>query len=375
MPTLSNAQEPSGQSTFLFSEAPARASPSPESEREWMTLAASWHSSPLALLMRYAQLGSSLKTFLGCYPVTPVKQISRWRVEMVKGKATRVITSKSPISPPSFAGWRSAGILAHGQVLTLSGSGFPRDASVSSLSDILETGAVPQRFFLSSTACRGILRRAEKRGKELPARLALALRAVADSGPISISGGGLVAEGYGGNNTGGAIEVATACNAHGGPHGRLDFESETFIVAALDASYGRLQGCSGQDARHGHSHLLAIPILAGARTGKSTDDPRAGLGIGEDGDPMYTLQSGKQHAVAIHGTQNPIISDIAHPLQGNQGQENAIIFRACGQDGFDASQVSPPLCSTDGGGTVPTVAWQESQTGLREYDTAGTAHL
>jgi hypothetical protein len=48
------------------------------------------------------------------------------------------------------------------------------------LSDTLETGDVPQRFFLSSTACRGILRRAEKRGKELPLALAQALQAVAN---------------------------------------------------------------------------------------------------------------------------------------------------------------------------------------------------
>ena len=35
---------------------------------------------------------------------------------------------------------------------------------------------------------------------------------------------------YGGNNTNGPINVSTAVNAHGGSHGRLDFESETFIV-------------------------------------------------------------------------------------------------------------------------------------------------
>ncbi len=34
---------------------------------------------------------------------------------------------------------------------------------------------------------------------------------------------------FGGNNTSGPIEVATACNAHGGS-GRMDFESETFVV-------------------------------------------------------------------------------------------------------------------------------------------------
>ncbi|KST74358.1 hypothetical protein WS76_09465 [Burkholderia humptydooensis] len=59
------------------------------------------------------------------------------------------------------------------------------DDGVSSLSDILETGDVPQRYFLSAKACSGILRRAEKRGKELPRPLAHALAAVADSELIS----------------------------------------------------------------------------------------------------------------------------------------------------------------------------------------------
>jgi hypothetical protein len=62
---------------------------------------------------------------------------------------------------------------------TLSTSEWPSDAAVCSLSDTLETGIVPQRFFLSATACRGILRRADKRGKELPEALRLALQQVA----------------------------------------------------------------------------------------------------------------------------------------------------------------------------------------------------
>jgi hypothetical protein len=49
------------------------------------------------------------------------------------------------------------------------------------LSDILVPAhSVPSRFFLSSKACSGILRRAEKRGKELPPLLEAALRSVAD---------------------------------------------------------------------------------------------------------------------------------------------------------------------------------------------------
>jgi hypothetical protein len=58
-------------------------------------------------------------------------------------------------------------------------SAWPNDAAVCSLSQVLETGSIPQRFFLSSTACAGILRQAEKRGKELPPSLHAALLAVA----------------------------------------------------------------------------------------------------------------------------------------------------------------------------------------------------
>lgn len=52
---------------------------------------------------------------------------------------------------------------------------------------VLETGAVPRRFYLSPTACAGIIRRAARRGKELPPQLAHALRRVADSGRTSIA--------------------------------------------------------------------------------------------------------------------------------------------------------------------------------------------
>jgi hypothetical protein len=67
---------------------------------------------------------------------------------------------------------------SHTEFLTLSTSEWPNAAAVCSLSDTLETGDLPQRFFLSATACAGILRRAEKRGKQLPEALEQALKQV-----------------------------------------------------------------------------------------------------------------------------------------------------------------------------------------------------
>jgi hypothetical protein len=62
----------------------------------------------------------------------------------------------------------------------LNTSEWPNDAAVSlcALSEVLETGPLPERFFLSAKACTGILRRAEKRGKALPSALHEALVSV-----------------------------------------------------------------------------------------------------------------------------------------------------------------------------------------------------
>lgn len=66
----------------------------------------------------------------------------------------------------------------------------------------------------------------------------------------------------------------------------------------------RAMSHSGSHANAGGQVAVAIPLLeVGKRTGKSTDDRRAGLGVGGDGDPMYTLQDGAQHGVCITGNR------------------------------------------------------------------------
>ena len=80
---------------------------------------------------------------------------------------------------PSSGRWRNSGMVAPGEFWTLSSSECPSAAVASSLSDILETGAVPRRYFLSAKACAGILRRAAKRARALPPLLRMALEHVA----------------------------------------------------------------------------------------------------------------------------------------------------------------------------------------------------
>jgi hypothetical protein len=64
------------------------------------------------------------------------------------------------------------------EFLTLNTLEYPNDVVESSLLDVLETGLVPQKFFLSPTACEGILRRAANRNKKMPELLEHALAAV-----------------------------------------------------------------------------------------------------------------------------------------------------------------------------------------------------
>nr|WP_294160697.1 hypothetical protein [uncultured Selenomonas sp.] len=65
---------------------------------------------------------------------------------------------------------------SHGGSWTLNIGECPRDASASSLSQILQKREdVPEKYFLSPRACKGILRRAKERGKELPPELKAAL--------------------------------------------------------------------------------------------------------------------------------------------------------------------------------------------------------
>jgi hypothetical protein len=69
---------------------------------------------------------------------------------------------------PSSGVWQSSGMGSPTEFWTLSISDFPNDASVSLLSDIVETGDHLLPFFLSEAQCQGVLNRAERRGKVLP---------------------------------------------------------------------------------------------------------------------------------------------------------------------------------------------------------------
>lgn len=148
-----------------LAEPPASPSPSPEKERDWTIRAATSRWNLSALPSDFGPHGWFGRTCPAFYPST--------------GAAP---------SEGSCPHWKNAGTGGPTGCLTLSISEFPSGGAASSLSDILETGALPSRYFLSQKACRGILRRAERRGKTLPEALAAALRQGA-TGTISTGRG------------------------------------------------------------------------------------------------------------------------------------------------------------------------------------------
>ena len=93
-------------------------------------------------------------------------------------------TEEKP-SWPSSARLPRAGISAPGGCWTPSTSEWPNgegECTACSLATVLEP-SVPPRFYLSPKACMGIVRRAARRGKELPPNLEKVLRAVASELP------------------------------------------------------------------------------------------------------------------------------------------------------------------------------------------------
>ena len=144
------------QSTFWSEELLASLSPSPASEKDLLTPVATSPSPFLDWLTNSNPSGLSGKT-------SPVS----------------CRQTEDGILVPSSGRWGNSAMGGPCESWTLNTLESPSVAVESSLSLVLETGELPQRFFLSEKACAGILRRAGKRGKALPPMLEQALRQAA----------------------------------------------------------------------------------------------------------------------------------------------------------------------------------------------------
>jgi len=176
------------QLDFLSEEPLANPSASPDSEKDWLTRAVTWPSRFLDMLTAHGPNGWFGRTSPGSFPVGQMRRriLRPMDAEYIAKKFAALEESLDPkamnsqqksalerlrkLTKPqtltvSSPGFQNSGIVSPTECLTLNTSESPRDAVASSLSDILETGDLPPRFYLSKTACVGILRRAARRGK------------------------------------------------------------------------------------------------------------------------------------------------------------------------------------------------------------------
>lgn len=187
-------------SMFSQVELPAKVSAWQDFARALLTQGETSPSHILPSLNAIAPGGWSGKTSPAFYQRFPtrlpihVHRTSTWTVttDPETGKRAWSLTntglSKTMRFGVSWPARRNSAIMAGSSILTLNTSKHrvshalsPSAGNVCSLSDILETGDVPPRYYLTPKACAGILRRAEKRGKDLPTMLHHALQAVAEA--------------------------------------------------------------------------------------------------------------------------------------------------------------------------------------------------
>lgn len=152
---MSAELENSNQLMLFAAASPVRIYLWPASARAWLESDQGYGSSFYALLDSIARDGLSSRMCPAFLAPTSIETL-----------------------PQSFEGWSNAGIASRGGCLMLNFTEWPSAAVVCSLSEVLETEVAP-KYFLSPKACRGILRRAEKRGRELPTQLRQALERVA----------------------------------------------------------------------------------------------------------------------------------------------------------------------------------------------------
>jgi DNA (cytosine-5)-methyltransferase 1 len=118
------------------------------------------------------------------------------------------------------------------------------------------------------------------------------------------------------------------------------------VVSTLDASYARLQGCSGQDANHGHSHLVVMSFDTTQVTSSTNRSAPA------YGDPCHPLAAGA-HVPAIafnwangggYGNAHDGLGvSIEHTPPHGRSQVAAVcvtghVTHTLKADGFDASE-------------------------------------
>lgn len=228
-----------------------------------------------------------------------------------------------------------------GECMTRNTGESPNAAVVSRLSQILEV--TPQeKYSLSAKACQGILRRAERRGKDLPPVLKEVL---------------LMQSGSGGGCDGGG-KGALVQTERSGTLGTGN-DQTIFTAIPINDKATRWQG-GGESRNH--------------------DGSGNGLGIGKEGDPSPTLTAGDRHGVMCLNDQGGNVMGVSHDVSGTlraqeHGHQPSILDMSHACDVIrDCGEVAPSLQARmgTGGNQIPLTYQMQGFGDYREGDVASS---
>jgi DNA (cytosine-5)-methyltransferase 1 len=141
--------------------------------------------------------------------------------------------------------------------------------------------------------------------------------------------GGLIRQlAFGGNNTSGPIDVATAANACASASGRMDFETETFITHSLSAD--------GFDASEDGTGR-GVPLIAG------TLSTRYGASSGRDLSDNSALLPLAFNLRGREGGAMPESADAASVRAASGGSSNSYVAFSAKDYGADVDEIAPTL--------------------------------
>ena len=228
-----------------------------------------------------------------------------------------------------------------GESSTLNTGASPKDAVVSSLSQILQDSP-PSRYYLSRTACLGILRRAYERGKALPLQLETAL--MIQAGLIPIHPTGIV--------TGDAYHI--------------NQRNEGIDLGGVSGALMHTQNMQMQ-AFVSKPEAVVAAFNAGAGPGAG------GIGFTEEGTPtLKASESGTNMVPAVlclndqGGSVMDCSEEVSGTLRAQEHEPQPAIFENHGIDARyrEMDGVSPTMSARwgTGGNNVPLIGSEEAAT-------------
>ena len=225
----------------------------------------------------------------------------------------------------------------HGGCWLRNSGASPRDAIESFLSQILQERP-PKKYYLTTAACLGILRRAEERGKPLPKALDTALRIQA--GLTDLQDG---SEGKTSDNKVGVSGILTKGNG------------DASLMSELNYSLS----CGGGQAGQGYPCVLTAAFSAGAGASAGT------IGYAEEVSPtLKGSPSGNcmPSVMCLHdqgGQRMDVCENMTGTLRANEKGHQPLVYENHGVDARirESGEVSPTVTARygTGGGNTPLV--------------------